>query len=342
MDNNKQTIVRVKRTIGFKPDCAHLIYVEKSYDAAANNLLIRYLTKDERLLFLPRIARKIIQEQEVVDYANPSHIKLDFSKIYDTVLDYVEDRELMACGFLHYTGIETVDWYHFSYTPYENQNEEELGLLFDYIIDRDCEDERLAVDDGPDVLFKMEIPDKLPADTTFSWESQKLIKEIEEKVIMLEQTGISRAVLFKMLGDDIKLSRMIIDSKYRIYLIDYDYMEIKMTPLVKAVYLLFLNHPEGILFKNLEEYKIDLMWIYGHLTNRSEVQATKQSINDICNPLNNSINEKCARIREAFVSRFDPSIAEYYCVTGKRGEPKGIKLDRSMVIGGKLFKDEDV
>jgi hypothetical protein len=40
-------------------------------------------------------------------------------------------------------------------------------------------------------------------------------------------------------------------------------MEIKMEPLTKAVYLLFLNHPEGILFKHLPDYRQELANIYG-------------------------------------------------------------------------------
>ena|GEM_PF-3897913 len=48
-------------------------------------------------------------------------------------------------------------------------------------------------------------------------------------------------------------------------------------------------------------------------------------------PLNNSINEKCARIREAFLLKFHEGLAENYFVTGKRGEPKMIKLSRDLI-----------
>ena len=39
-------------------------------------------------------------------------------------------------------------------------------------------------------------------------------------------------------------------------------MEIKMEPLVKAVYLLFLKHPEGIVFKCLPDYRKELAELY--------------------------------------------------------------------------------
>ena len=46
----------------------------------------------------------------------------------------------------------------------------------------------------------------------------------------------------------------------------------------------------------------------------------------------NSINEKCARIRAAFVGQFDDYMAKSYYVDGHRGEAKKIALPRNMVI----------
>ena len=57
-----------------------------------------------------------------------------------------------------------------------------------------------------------------------------------------------------------------------------------------------------------------------------------QSIEDVTNPLLNSINEKCARIRGAFLGEFDDYMAKYYYIDGKRGEPKKIALPRDLVV----------
>jgi hypothetical protein len=48
-------------------------------------------------------------------------------------------------------------------------------------------------------------------------------------------------------------------------------------------------------------------------------------------PTKNSINEKCSRIREAFMYSLMNLLASKYFVTGKRGEPKVIALDRNLV-----------
>ena len=57
-----------------------------------------------------------------------------------------------------------------------------------------------------------------------------------------------------------------------------------------------------------------------------------QSIEDVTNPLLNSINEKCARIRGAFLGEFDDYMAKYYYIEGKRGEAKKISLPRNLVL----------
>jgi hypothetical protein len=159
-----------------------------------------------------------------------------------------------------------------------------------------------------------------------------LIEEVKERIAKLRQRGISEYVLEQLIHPDDRLSRLVITSDYRIVLPDYHDMEIKMEPLVKAVYLLFLNHPEGILFKRLPDYRDELTQIYMELKPKGLSDRALQSIADVTNPLLNSINEKCARIRGAFVGQFDDHIARHYYIDGLRGEVKKISLPRNLVV----------
>lgn len=133
------------------------------------------------------------------------------------------------------------------------------------------------------------------------------------------------------------LSRLIITEKYDIILPDYHDMQIKMEPLIKAVFILFLRHEEGIVFKSLSDYREELHTIYLDICAKQEspvhlsAEKIRQSIDALTNPLSNSINEKCARVRAAFVSQFDESLAKYYYIDGKRGEAKKIILDRKLL-----------
>jgi hypothetical protein len=128
------------------------------------------------------------------------------------------------------------------------------------------------------------------------------------------------------------LSRLVITKDMRIILPDYNNMEIRMEPINKAVYLLFLRHPEGIIFKHLPDYRKELAEIYQMIKPLGLNDRAIRSIEDVTNPCLNSINEKCARIRGAFVSQFDEKLANKYYILGLRGEAKKIELPRDLVV----------
>jgi uncharacterized protein (DUF1810 family) len=129
----------------------------------------------------------------------------------------------------------------------------------------------------------------------------------------------------------IKLSKLRITKDGTILLADYQ-KEVKMEPIVKAVYLLFLNHPEGIAFKYLPDYRKELTDLYQKIKPFGLTERAIRSIEDVTNPLLNSINEKCSRIRAAFLSEVDPSLLKQYIITGKGGKVKKILLSRDLVV----------
>ena len=108
-------------------------------------------------------------------------------------------------------------------------------------------------------------------------------------------------------------------------------MEIKMPTLSKAIYMLYLRHPEGIMFSYLPDYRDELLHLYGMISGRDNREEIKRSIDDVTDPTRNSINEKCSRIKQAFLREFDDSIARNYYITGERGEAKKILLSRDLV-----------
>ena len=163
-------------------------------------------------------------------------------------------------------------------------------------------------------------------------DTEELIEEVREKIAKLRQRGISQHILEQLIHVEDKLSRIVITKDYRILLPDYHDMEIKLEPINKAVYLLFLKHPEGIIFKHLPDYRKELANIYEKVKPSGLNWKAIRSIEDVTNPSLNSINEKCARIRGAFISQFDENLAKHYYIMGERGEAKRIKLPNDMVI----------
>ena len=102
-------------------------------------------------------------------------------------------------------------------------------------------------------------------------------------------------------------------------------------PLVKAIYLLFLSHPEGIVLKCLPDYRRELKDIYNLVRPQGLTDRAEKSIINATNPVQNSINEKCARIRKAFSCVLPHRLVKYYAISGKRGEVKKVSLQRDRI-----------
>lgn len=181
------------------------------------------------------------------------------------------------------------------------------------------------------------------ADELFPIEAHQLASEVMERVNKLTRYGfeqlliesLSQVLFSKVKGTDVAgvgLSSIRITNNYRIILTEYGEHEVELTPLPKVVFLFFLRHPEGVMFKRLYEHKEELIDLYKEVSLREDMEAMHRSIEELVDPTKNSINEKCSRIKEAFVKIMDDKFARHYYITGDRGSEKRILLDRSMVV----------
>lgn len=159
-----------------------------------------------------------------------------------------------------------------------------------------------------------------------------LLDEIREKVRKLKAYGVEDFEIMSAMNEEELFPQLVVTEDYKIVLAEEKPIEVEMEPLVKAVYLLFLSHSEGIIIKHLPDYRKELTDLYLLLKPYGLTERVKKSIADVTNPTQNSINEKCARIRKLFSSLLPKSVARYYSISGKRGEPKKIDLVRANVI----------
>lgn len=169
------------------------------------------------------------------------------------------------------------------------------------------------------------------SDERFPKDAYELSQEIRERVAKLRSMGVNELVIKSLFYDPVKPSRLRITADNRILLPDYQNMEIKMGPLPKAVFFFFLRHPEGIIFKHLVNHREELLELYCRTSGREADAEMRESIQSLTNPLSNSINEKCSRIREAFLKELEERLATPYVVTGDKATPKRIKLPRKLL-----------
>ena len=162
--------------------------------------------------------------------------------------------------------------------------------------------------------------------------------------LLLRSIGVSVLEELRIEAAKSRLSRLLVTKDYRIILVDYGNKEVEMTPVHKAVYLLFLNHPEGIEFKKLCEYRNELLGYYMATAKLMDKQTIAESVDMLVDPLNNSINEKCSRIKSIFLNIMDLYTANYYIISGHTQKHfagsskiwyerlKNVKIPRELVI----------
>ncbi len=170
--------------------------------------------------------------------------------------------------------------------------------------------------------------------------------------LLLRSIGVSVLEELRIEAAKSRLSRVLVTRDYRIILVDYDNREVEMTPVHKAVYLLFLNHPEGIEFKKLSDYRDELLGYYMATAKLMDKQTITESVDMLVNPLNNSINEKCSRIKSIFLGMMDQYTANYYIISGHTQKHfagsskiwyerlKNIKIPRELVIREDILREK--
>ncbi len=147
----------------------------------------------------------------------------------------------------------------------------------------------------------------------------------------LRLKGMSLAAIIELIIKGEPLSRLFVTTDNRLFLPEYNNIEIELTPKFKAVYFLFLNHPEGIVLKHLEEYHKELKNYYRQMSRGELTPRMIDSIKKMEVPGNNDINIALTKIRNAFERRFDEHLAKHYIIEGTPGEPYKISLDYNLI-----------
>ena len=177
------------------------------------------------------------------------------------------------------------------------------------------------------------------------------VKRLAEQLVAADRKDLLLRAIGVPLLDELRLeaargrlSRLIITEDFRFVLADYN-LEVELQPVHKAVYLLFLAHPEGIEFKRLAEYREELTAYYMKTARLLDREKIEEGVEHLVNPLDNAINEKCSRIKKTFLELMDEYTASYYFISShtKKHIGRRVWYERLKVITlpRELVKMED-
>ena len=149
-------------------------------------------------------------------------------------------------------------------------------------------------------------------------ELKRLVSQLQAEGrndLLLKAIGVPLLEELRIEAAKGKLSRLVITKDYRFILADYNNKEVELQPVHKAVYMLFLAHPEGIEFKKLADYREELTRYYMATAKLMDKEKILEGVDHLVNPLDNAINEKCSRIKKVFLDMMDEYTASYYIIS---------------------------
>ena len=170
-----------------------------------------------------------------------------------------------------------------------------------------------------DILFQLvgEMAEQQMTHDEMALEVRRLAEQLmaaDRKDLLLRAIGVPLLEELRIEAAKGKLSRLVITKDYRFILADYQ-QEVELQPVHKAVYLLFLAHPEGIEFKRLGDYRKELTDYYMQTAKMMDKEKIMEGVDHLVNPLDNAINEKCSRIKKVFLELMDEYRASYYIIS---------------------------
>lgn len=305
-------------------------YVSENFEWIEN----QFRQKNRGFTLLP----KVYEEKSLLDYFLPGISDSESSNLTSSNTDS-ELIDFLGFNQSFRTGIIS---FHNSNIVFVEKNElETIEDFIRFVISTTSSPEQLMFNE-PHIQFSFGLPPEYDENDKNSHlieiddETKEIVENIERLIDKMKDNGSLLMItpyLEKLLSKKsaiTKPSPILITSDYSIILKDYD-LEIKMSHLTKAVYFLFLLTNQPIDLNHIDKYKTEILKIYKHLSYRNSIDKLEESVEGLVDPMNNHIHTHLSRIKSAFVGKLSDGIAKQYYVTGFRGDPKSIKLDRSLV-----------
>jgi hypothetical protein len=117
----------------------------------------------------------------------------------------------------------------------------------------------------------------------------------------------------------------------RIFLTDLGDLEINLNPKEKALFLLYLNHPDGIMRSHLIDHQVELRSYYAMLSQQASNQLIDEAIERLTDVTDNNMNEVMARIRSKFRQAVGSQQFEDYSIMATPEGTHKIRLNRELV-----------
>ena len=134
-------------------------------------------------------------------------------------------------------------------------------------------------------------------------ETAKLLEDFERAARALKMKGVKPDVIDKVLESISAPGELIVDMDGNLVLPDFGNVKIKLNPIEKALYLLLLQHPEGIEPDALVGHQKELLRIYRHFTIFEDKDTIENSIDNLLSEDKGNLYSYISKLNKRIVSK---------------------------------------
>ena len=170
----------------------------------------------------------------------------------------------------------------------------------------------------PTTMENIELALPLGGTIMMDEDAASIVAQIRNLLGQLRIKGITDKEIDTILTQQQKPGRAYINSKGMLVLPDEDGVQIKLTPMERTLYILFLRYPDGINADELWRYWDELCDIYGSQTVYDDMNMIEDAVEGICDEEKVTWYTNVSRIKRKISDKLGKRVAEQYII--RRGE----------------------
>ena len=163
-------------------------------------------------------------------------------------------------------------------------------------------------------------------------DAASIVAQIKTLLKQLKTKGVTAQEIDSLLSDQ-QPGRVYVSTQGKLVLPDEGEVQIKLTPMERTLYILFLRYPAGINADELWRYWDELCEIYGSQTVYDDKDLIEDAVEGICDEEKVTWYTNVSRIKKKISDRLGKRAAEQYII--KRGEDGLYRISAQAVMASR-------
>lgn len=185
-------------------------------------------------------------------------------------------------------------------------------------------------EDKSEVILKMRTGDLCPDCLELVSESE--MSPLEFRQIMETLDGLQKSIRYYARYPILQRPTALkVQEHLEFYFPELDHLKVHFTPIQRALFAMFLKHPEGFTLTEMSEQAEELMKWYRMARPSAGEDVIEKRIHALVKPGSNRLSECFSEIKRKLYLLLGADLSEAYIIKGEREEKRKIALDREFV-----------